>query len=236
MKVRSYPGRAVLEDPELMLDPDATRGRAMELLYEASWRECGVNWTSNGTGSSKISRRQDDASYKRFYTDVGSQIELEDTNGPSTQENVRSRGSSSADTTESDSSEVNQPAPSSNTQGGFLIPRPRLIVPVHTYARKRRTGAPQPIKRRQIHEAYMFVGNYVGQEVTDHGVNFFRATCNGLWYTAPVRTQKLILFLMQKGIKNITLRIGNLYDASLEGFTALVNMAVSYFMLMYQTQ
>ncbi|XP_067212465.1 odorant receptor 9a-like [Linepithema humile] len=84
--------------------------------------------------------------------------------------------------------------------------------------------------------AYMFVGNYVGQEVTDHGVNFFRATCNGLWYTAPVRTQKLILFLMQKGIKNITLRIGNLYDASLEGFTALVNMAVSYFMLMYQTQ
>ncbi|XP_067212445.1 cGMP-dependent protein kinase, isozyme 2 forms cD5/T2 isoform X2 [Linepithema humile] len=152
MKVRSYPGRAVLEDPELMLDPDATRGRAMELLYEASWRECGVNWTSNGTGSSKISRRQDDASYKRFYTDVGSQIELEDTNGPSTQENVRSRGSSSADTTESDSSEVNQPAPSSNTQGGFLIPRPRLIVPVHTYARKRRTGAPQPIKRRQIHE------------------------------------------------------------------------------------
>jgi len=153
MKVRSYPGRAVLEDPELMLDPDATRGRAMDLLYEASWRECGVNWTGNGTGSGKISRRRpDDASYRRSYADVGSQIELEDTNGSFTHENVRSRGSSSADTTESDSSEVNQPAPSGNTQGGFLIPRPRLIVPVHTYARRRRTGAPQPIKRRQIHE------------------------------------------------------------------------------------
>lgn len=152
MKVRSYPGRAVLEDPELMLDPDATRGRAMELLYEASWRECGVNWTSNGTGGGQISRRQDDAFYKRSYTDtVGSQIELEDTtNGPFAQVNARSRGSSSA---ESESSEVNQPVPSgNNAQGGFLIPRPRLIVPVHTYARRRRTGAPQPIKRRQINE------------------------------------------------------------------------------------
>ncbi|XP_067212463.1 uncharacterized protein [Linepithema humile] len=73
-----------------------------------------------------------------------------------------------------------------------------------------------------VHLLYMFIGNYVGQEVTDHGVNFFRATCNGLWYTAPVRTQKLILFLMQKGIKNIALTIGNLFDASLEGFTALI--------------
>lgn len=163
MKVRSYPGRAVLEDPELMLDPDATRGRAMELLYEASWRECGVNWTSNGTGSSKISRRQDDAFYKRSYTDVESQIESDDTNGPSTQENVRSRGSSSADTTESDSSEVNQPMSSGNTQGGFFIPRPRLIVPVHTYARRRRTGAPQPIKRRQIHEGTYLPRMYIAE-------------------------------------------------------------------------
>lgn len=32
-------------------------------------------------------------------------------------------------------SEVN-----SDDQDQFMIPRPRLIVPVHTYARKRRTG------------------------------------------------------------------------------------------------
>ena len=29
---------------------------------------------------------------------------------------------------------------SSDDQDQFMIPRPRLIVPVHTYARKRRTG------------------------------------------------------------------------------------------------
>lgn len=155
MKVRSYPGRAVLEDPELLLDPDATRGRAMELLYEASWRECGVNWASNGSG--KISARQpDDEPYKRPYADVlVSRFEstLEDPSALSVarEEDARSRGSSSTGTTDSECPEMNQPPPG-NAQGGFLIPRPRLIVPVHTYARRRRTGAPQPIKRRQIRE------------------------------------------------------------------------------------
>lgn len=156
MKVRSYPGRAVLEDPELLLDPDATRGRAMELLYEASWRECGVNWTSNGSG--KISaRQQDEEPYRRPYADVvvsRFDAALDDpNNGPSSarEDDARSRGSSSTGTTDSESPETSQPS-SSNVQGGFLIPRPRLIVPVHTYARRRRTGAPQPIKRRQIRE------------------------------------------------------------------------------------
>ncbi|KAL6264763.1 hypothetical protein P5V15_004861 [Pogonomyrmex californicus] len=157
MKVRSYPGRAVLEDPELLLDPDATRGRAMELLYEASWRECGVNWASNGGGKVPASRQQDDEPYRRPYADVlVSRLEatLEDANGsPSSarEEDARSRGSSSTGTTDSECPEMNQPPPG-NAQGGFLIPRPRLIVPVHTYARRRRTGAPQPIKRRQVRE------------------------------------------------------------------------------------
>ncbi|XP_011339723.2 cGMP-dependent protein kinase, isozyme 2 forms cD5/T2 isoform X2 [Ooceraea biroi] len=185
MKVRGYPGRAVLEDPELLLDPDATRGRTMELLYEASWRECGVNWINNGgsggggggggNGSKISSRQQDDEPYKRVpYANMMSQFEaeLEDSIVPAREEIVRSRESSSTtDTTDSDYSEMNRlplpspspspspspppppppPPPSGNAQqGGFLIPRPRLIVPVHTYARRRRTGAPQPIKKRQV--------------------------------------------------------------------------------------
>lgn len=159
MKVRSYPGRAVLEDPELLLDPDATRGRAMELLYEASWRECGVNWTSNGADSNGIgrsaARKQEDEPYLgRPYVDVVSQLEGKLEEPSSTRdEDARSRGSSSTtDTTDSECSEMNNQPSSGNAQGGFLIPRPRLIVPVHTYARRRRTGAPQPIKRRQIRE------------------------------------------------------------------------------------
>jgi len=189
MKVRSYPGRAVLEDPELLLDPDATRGRAMELLYEASWRECGVNWTSNG--SSKISaRQQDDEPYRRPYADeVVSRFEaaLEDpNNGPSSarEEDARSRGSSSTGTTDSECPETNQPSPD-NAQGGFLIPRPRLIVPVHTYARRRRTGAPQPIKRRQIREGICL--SRIWRRRRRSGlilVRSFSGICE-LFYTAP---------------------------------------------------
>lgn len=150
MKVRSYPGRAVLEDPELLLDPDATRGRAMELLYEASWRECGVNWTSNAR--TKPPSREQVEKCRQPYAEVISQLEdvLEGSRvSTSARDDTESRRSSSTGTTDSESSEVNQ---SGNNQGGFLIPRPRLIVPVHTYARRRRTGAPPPIRRRQIRE------------------------------------------------------------------------------------
>ncbi|XP_053983125.1 cGMP-dependent protein kinase, isozyme 2 forms cD5/T2 isoform X1 [Hylaeus anthracinus] len=148
MKVRSYPGRAVLEDPELLLDPDATRGRAMELLYEASWRECGVNWTGNARA--KAPSREQEEKCRQPYAEVISQLEdvLEGGRVSSSRDGTESRRSSSAGTTDSES-EVNQ---TGNNQGGFLIPRPRLIVPVHTYARRRRTGAPPPTRRRQARE------------------------------------------------------------------------------------
>ncbi|XP_076765370.1 cGMP-dependent protein kinase for isoform X3 [Xylocopa sonorina] len=145
MKVRSYPGRAVLEDPELLLDPDATRGRAMELLYEASWRECGVNWTNNARN--ERSSREDEC--RQPYAEVISQLEGVLEGASSARDESESRRSSSTATSDSESSELNQ---TGNNQGGFLIPRPRLIVPVHTYARRRRTGAPPPVRRRQIRE------------------------------------------------------------------------------------
>ncbi|KAI4496801.1 hypothetical protein M0804_000611 [Polistes exclamans] len=178
MKVRSYPGRAVLEDPELLLDPDATPGRAMELLYEASWRECGINWTNDSRSNKVVSRERDELECREPYAEVISQLEGvlegspnggsggdggcggEDSRGSSSpREGGRSRRSSSTGTaSSSDSSETNQPI-GGNGQSGFLIPRPRLIVPVHTYARRRRTGAPQPIRRRQIRQGTSYLDN-----------------------------------------------------------------------------
>jgi hypothetical protein len=35
---------------------------------------------------------------------------------------------------------------------------------------------------------------------------------------APIHTQKLILFLMLRGVKNITLTLGNIFYTSLESF------------------
>lgn len=148
MKVRNYPGRAVLEDPELLLDPDATRGRAMELLYEASWRECGVNWTNTSRSSSEA--RTSDEEIRQPYAKVISQLEGVLDGDSESPKDHRSPRSSSELTTDSEGSDTSQGnSRSTNGQGGFLIPRPRLIVPVHTYARRRRTGAPPARRRNQ---------------------------------------------------------------------------------------
>ncbi|XP_019889297.1 uncharacterized protein LOC105285737 isoform X8 [Ooceraea biroi] len=87
-----------------------------------------------------------------------------------------------------------------------------------------------------FHVNYMFVLNYGGEEVQNHGMELFQATYNGLWYAAPLRTQKLILFIMQKTTVKITLVCGGIFVASLEGFVTLVNTAVSYFTVIYSTR
>ncbi|XP_072744231.1 uncharacterized protein [Anoplolepis gracilipes] len=86
------------------------------------------------------------------------------------------------------------------------------------------------------HLIYLFFANCAGQEITDHGIKLFKATYNGLWYATPLHTQKLILFIMQKGTRNVTIGCGTLFIASLEGFAMLTNTAVSYFMVIYSTR
>ncbi|XP_072744261.1 uncharacterized protein [Anoplolepis gracilipes] len=87
-----------------------------------------------------------------------------------------------------------------------------------------------------VHLVYMFITNYTGQVITDIGIKLFKATYNGLWYVAPLHTQKILLFILQNGTVNIHLTCGRLFTASLEGFAALVNMAVSYFIVIYSTR
>ncbi|KAK0175396.1 hypothetical protein PV327_009147 [Microctonus hyperodae] len=182
MKVRSYPGKAVLEDPELLLDPEATRGRAMELLYEASWRECGINWANSQPRiktNVRLTEENNDNVCRRPFVDVIHQLEnvldrtasttstLSSSSSSSSSSSLsciknenRSNRSSSDITSDSDNSGINDNDKNEhcekmihgNSSGGFLIPRPRLIVPVHTYARKRRTGATTLNKRRQNRE------------------------------------------------------------------------------------
>ncbi|KYN27639.1 hypothetical protein ALC57_02937, partial [Trachymyrmex cornetzi] len=72
-----------------------------------------------------------------------------------------------------------------------------------------------------LHLNYMFVANYGGQELLNHGLKLFKATYNGLWYAAPLRTQKLLLFIMQKGTTNVSLTCGGVFVASLEGFATV---------------
>ncbi|KAL0126419.1 hypothetical protein PUN28_005057 [Cardiocondyla obscurior] len=82
----------------------------------------------------------------------------------------------------------------------------------------------------------MFVANYGGQELLNHGLKMFKTTYNGLWYAVPLRTQKLLLFIMQKETLNIGLTCGGIFVISLEGFATLANAAVSYFTLIYSVK
>ncbi|XP_026828774.1 uncharacterized protein LOC105287226 isoform X2 [Ooceraea biroi] len=81
------------------------------------------------------------------------------------------------------------------------------------------------------HSWYMFFVNYVGQEVVDHSGDVFHRIYNVQWYTAPLKAQKLLLYLMQRTMRHCTIVIGGLFVTSLQGFASLTNMSVSYFMV-----
>ncbi|XP_011879010.1 PREDICTED: uncharacterized protein LOC105568172 [Vollenhovia emeryi] len=80
---------------------------------------------------------------------------------------------------------------------------------------------------------YMFLSNFVGQEVTDHYNYVFDTIYNIQWYLAPLHIQKLTVFLMQRGNKSFGLNVAGLFVASLQCFAMLANSSVSYFLVLY---
>ncbi|KYQ47767.1 hypothetical protein ALC60_13192 [Trachymyrmex zeteki] len=72
------------------------------------------------------------------------------------------------------------------------------------------------------HLIYMFGANYGAQIVTDHNDDFFNATCNALWYIAPLSSQKIFLFLMLRTIKKYKPAICSVFVGSLEGFATVI--------------
>ncbi|XP_025160114.1 uncharacterized protein LOC112589781 isoform X2 [Harpegnathos saltator] len=85
-------------------------------------------------------------------------------------------------------------------------------------------------------QIYLFAANYSGQLIVDHGNELFNAIYKSLWYVAPVTMQRLLLFMMRCNIKGCKLCANNLFIASLEGFTTISSMSMSYFTVIYSTQ
>ncbi|XP_011061124.1 PREDICTED: uncharacterized protein LOC105150030 [Acromyrmex echinatior] len=86
------------------------------------------------------------------------------------------------------------------------------------------------------HFFYMFGANFGGQIVTDHSDDIFNATCNALWYIAPLSSQKIFLFLMHRTMKSFKPVLCNLFVASLEGFATLITTSLSYLTILYSIQ
>ncbi|XP_011861307.1 PREDICTED: uncharacterized protein LOC105558312 isoform X3 [Vollenhovia emeryi] len=86
------------------------------------------------------------------------------------------------------------------------------------------------------HFVYMFATNYAGQKFIDYDADVYRKICSIQWYEAPLRTQKQILFIIQKTIKSYRVDVGGLYSPSLEGFTMLASTSLSYFTVLCSTK
>ncbi|XP_014482173.1 PREDICTED: uncharacterized protein LOC106748296 [Dinoponera quadriceps] len=87
-----------------------------------------------------------------------------------------------------------------------------------------------------IEICYMFIANYMGQIIIDHSEDVHNTTCNILWYNAPLKSPKLLLFLMHRTIKQVKPVVGKLFVASLEGFATLSTTSLSYFTIIYSLQ
>ncbi|XP_011139654.2 uncharacterized protein LOC105183316 isoform X2 [Harpegnathos saltator] len=87
-----------------------------------------------------------------------------------------------------------------------------------------------------VQYTYMFLANYVAQEVTDHNNHVFTTIYNIQWYVTPLHMQKMILFLLQRGTKPYYLQLGILFVGSLEGFASLMSATISYFTVIYSTR
>ncbi|XP_077264239.1 uncharacterized protein LOC143898549 [Temnothorax americanus] len=68
---------------------------------------------------------------------------------------------------------------------------------------------------------YMFIANYIGQNVTDHNNHVLSAAYNVQWYRALIHIQKMILFLLQRQTKEFTLSVDKLFHASIECFATV---------------
>ncbi|XP_011864438.1 PREDICTED: uncharacterized protein LOC105560170 [Vollenhovia emeryi] len=83
---------------------------------------------------------------------------------------------------------------------------------------------------------FMFFCNFLGQIVTDHNNCVFTTAYNVQWYKTPLHIQRMILFLLQTGIKELYLNVGGVFDASIEGFATLIKASISYFTVIYSIQ
>ncbi|KAH0948754.1 Or9e98 [Eciton burchellii] len=93
-----------------------------------------------------------------------------------------------------------------------------------------------PVLFVTIHFLYMLVGNIIAQQIMDHNNDMFISVYNVPWYLAPLRVQKMILFLLQKSIKVFNLNIAGLFVGSLEGAATLLSTSISYFTVLYSVQ
>ncbi|XP_076646005.1 uncharacterized protein LOC143355234 isoform X2 [Halictus rubicundus] len=82
----------------------------------------------------------------------------------------------------------------------------------------------------------MFLNNYCGQNLKDSGGTIFKTVVQSSWYSIPVKSQKILLFVTMRSIETVECNLAGLYRLSFEGFAIMMNSSFSYFTLLCSTQ
>nr|XP_012223630.1 PREDICTED: uncharacterized protein LOC105672930 [Linepithema humile] len=76
---------------------------------------------------------------------------------------------------------------------------------------------------------HLFCLSFEGQKLIDHSLRIHDKIYNSIWYEVPVKSQKMLLFIMQKSLRPVFLSAGKIYIFSMENFAMIVQTSLSYF-------
>nr|XP_012228637.1 PREDICTED: odorant receptor 30a-like [Linepithema humile] len=83
---------------------------------------------------------------------------------------------------------------------------------------------------------YLFLSNYVAQEITEHNNYVFATAYDNQWYVAHLNIQKMVLFLLQRGTKSFNVILGGIFVASMESAASMLSASISYCTVLYSTR
>ncbi|KAH0953261.1 Or9e6 [Eciton burchellii] len=76
---------------------------------------------------------------------------------------------------------------------------------------------------------HLFFFSMQGQKMIDHSLQVCDKIYSSLWYKIPVKSQKLLLYVMRRSLQANFLSAGKIYVFSLRSFTVLLQTSLSYF-------
>ncbi|XP_071560781.1 odorant receptor 13a-like isoform X2 [Temnothorax nylanderi] len=76
---------------------------------------------------------------------------------------------------------------------------------------------------------HLFCLSFEGQKLIDHSLQTRDKIYNSLWYETPTKSQKMLLFVMEKALHPIFLSACKIYIFSMENFSMVVQTSMSYF-------
>ncbi|XP_039302488.1 uncharacterized protein LOC105199457 isoform X2 [Solenopsis invicta] len=83
---------------------------------------------------------------------------------------------------------------------------------------------------------HLFCYSLEGQKLVDHSVEIRDRIYNSFWYNIPVKSQRLLLYVMRRSMKPNSLSAGKIFVFCLKSFTTVLQSSVSYFTVLESFQ